>query len=210
MKDKLKEELQKLVDALRAAYEGLNERERMLVGLLGGVFGAILVLLPLYLALDSISAMETENQELAAVLTELSDKAEELQLRRLEREQAAARYQRPAPALGSFVESTAQVEGLQLREVTDQPAVAIGAFSRRQVRASLAGVQLRPVIKMLAAIERSDYPVSTQRIQVDHPNDGDNYTFQIGVNAYDRTGSGAAAGDAEGGKAPRTPSRSTP
>jgi hypothetical protein len=44
------------------------------------------------------------------------------------------------------------------------------------------------VIKMLAAIERSDYPVSTQRIQVDHTRDGDTYNFQIGVNAYDRQG----------------------
>ncbi|MBC7171146.1 MAG: type II secretion system protein M, partial [Polyangiaceae bacterium] len=183
-------------DPIRAAYDGLNERERRLVALLGGVLGAIVVLLPLYLVLDSISEMETENQELASVLNDLSDQAGELERKRLEREQALARYARPAPPLGSFVESTAQVEGLQLREVTDQPSVSIGEFSRRQVRASLAGVKLRPVIKMLAAIERSDYPVTTQRIQVDHPSDGDSYTFQIGINAYDRSAPESEAGTA--------------
>lgn len=205
---KPKEAMQKALEALRSAYEGLNERERMLVGVLGGVFGALALVLPLYLVLDSISEMETENQELVAVLAELSDAADELEQRRAEREQAQARYARPAPPLGSFIESTAQVQGLKLREVTDQPAVAIGAFSRRQARASLADVQLRPVIKMLAAIERSDYPVSTQRIQVDHPKDGDSYTFQIGVNAYDRTppaGGGQAGdrGEADRGGPPR-------
>ncbi len=197
--------LQKLLDPIRAAYDGLNERERMLVGLLGAVFAAIVVILPLYLVLDSISTMETENEELIAVMSELSDEADELTRRRLEREQALARYTRPAPPLGSFIESTAQVEGLQLREVTDQPAVKIGDFSRRQVRASLAGVNLRPVIKMLSAIERSDYPVSTERIQIDHPADGDTYTVQIGVNAYDRVG-GEAEG-AQGGAKARPPAR---
>jgi hypothetical protein len=74
--------------------------------------------------------------------------------------------------------------------------VAIGEFSRRQARASLSNVNLRPVIKMLAAIERSDYPVSTQRIQVDHTREGDTYNFQIGVNAYDRQGGEEEAGEA--------------
>jgi hypothetical protein len=186
-------------ETARHAYDGLNPRERVLVGMLGGVFAAILVLLPLYLVMDGVAQIEVENQELAKVLDELDDSRGALEQSRLERQEALARYTRKAPQLGSFLESTAQVEGLQLREVTDQPPVAIGEYSRRQARASLSNVNLRPVIKMLAAIERSDYPVSTQRIQVDHSRDGDTYNFQIGVNAYDRQGEG----DDEGGSASR-------
>jgi hypothetical protein len=182
----LAEPFSKAADAARHAYDGLNPRERVLVALLGGVFAAILVLLPLYLVMDGVSSMEAENQEIARVLDDLDGARADLERARLERQQALERYDHKAPQLGSFLETAAQREDLQLREVTDQPPLAIGEFSRRQVRASLSNVSLRPVIKMLAAIERSDYPVSTQRIQVDHTRDGDTYNFQIGVNAYDR------------------------
>lgn len=187
---------QRVFAPLRAAYDGLNPRERTLVTLLGAVFGAIALFLPLYLVLDAITEMETENQDLVAVLRELNDSAVELETKRLEREQSLARYQREAPPLGTFIESAAQVEGLSLREVTDQPALAMGDYSRRQVRVSLTGVNLRPAVKMLSAIERSDYPVSIQRIQIDHVGEGDKYNFQIGISAYDRVAPAAAQGAA--------------
>lgn len=174
------------LDSIRQQLSELNERERKLLTILGAVFVAILVVLPLYLISSSISDIETENQALADVLAEIQDARTELAQRDAEREAAMARYGTPTPPLGSFVENEANQQDLRLREVTDQPEQVFGEFRRRAVRASMPNVELRPVIKMVTSIENSRYPVAINRLQIENYRRGDNYNVELGVLTFDR------------------------
>ncbi|MEM9067418.1 MAG: hypothetical protein AAGE52_02900 [Myxococcota bacterium] len=174
------------VGRIQSSIDNLNDRERKLLTALGGVFIAIVVLLPLYLVTSSISDIETENEEIASVLRDIRNAQGTLAQRQAEREASAARYGRPAPPLGSFIEARASEQELTLREVTDQPEKVLGDFTRRNVRATMPGVNLRPVVKMFTAIENSPFPVAVERIQIEHFRPGDNYNVQVGVIAFDR------------------------
>lgn len=175
-----------LVERVQGALHSLNDRERRLLTALGAVFVAVLVLLPLYLVTSSIADIEAENAEIVSVLRDIRRAQGTLAQREAEREAAAARYARPAPPLGSFIEARASEQQLTLREVTDQPEKVIGEYRRRNVRATMPGVGLRPVVKMLTAIENSPFPVALERIQIEHFRPGDSYNVTIGVIAFDR------------------------
>ncbi len=174
-------------DRVREAIANLNERERKLMGVLGGALVVILVVLPLYLITSSISDIRDENQELAAVLREIQHERGALAAREAERAASAARYETPAPPLGSFMEAQATGQALSLREVTDQPEKVIGEFTRRNTRATLPNVGLRAVVKMLTSIENSRLPVAIERLQIEHYRSGDAYNVQVGLIAYQRT-----------------------
>lgn len=174
------------LDRLRASIDGLNERERRLLGVLGVVFALIVVVLPIYLVTSSISDIDAENRAISTVLRDIGRARTTLAQRQAEREAAQARYREAAPPLGSFLEARASEQELSLREVVDQPEKIVGDFRRRNARATLPGVELRKAIKMLTSIENSRYPVAVERIQIEHFRGGeDSYNVQIGVIAYD-------------------------
>lgn len=176
----------------RQAYENLNQRERKLVTILGGVLVAMVILLPLYLMSSAISDLEEENLAITEVLRDIDRARPMLRQRDAERKAAMRLYERKAPSLGSFLEDMAGKQGITIREVTDQPEKEIGKYRRRHVRVTMPNVGLADVIRMMAAIENSSYPVAIERIHVDHFRTGDRYNVQLGVVAYDREGSGGA------------------
>lgn len=188
-----------LFEGPRNAFENLNDRERKLVGALGVVAAAIVLLLPVYLLTASISDLETENQKVSTVLRDIARARPQLMERRAEREAALALYDHHAPPLGGFVEAKARDQELSLREATDQPDQVLGEYTRRAVRASLPNVGLRSVVKMFTSIENSRFPVAIDRIQIEHFRSGDQYNITFGVVAYDN-------GD-DDDDAPPTPSK---
>jgi hypothetical protein len=173
-----------LTESARRAYENLNERERVLVTALGGILALLVVGVPFYLLTTSISNLEDENQEVRVVLRELGQARGRLEGREAAREAATRRYRTPAPPLGSFLEAKAGLQELTLREVTDQPEKVIGDFRRRELRATLPNVGLRPVIRMLTEIENSPFPVAVNRLQFEHFRAGDRYNVKVGLIAY--------------------------
>ena len=196
---------------VQGAIENMNERERKLLAILGAVFAAIVVVLPLYLLTAGISDISEENEEIATVLRDIQRAQGTLAQREAEREAAQARYQNAAPPLGSFIEARASEQELTLREVTDQPEKVLGDFRRRHVRATMPGVSLRPVVKMLTSIENSRFPVALESIQVEHFRGGDSYNVQLGVIAYDAAQEEAEdEGEDEGGRRRRREGRAGP
>ena len=191
------------LDDIRSQIAGLNERERKMLTILGVVFAAIVVILPLYLISASISDIETENAAIDDVLQEIQEARVDLDRRDAEREAAMARYAPPAPPLGSFVENEANQQELRLREVTDQPEQVFGEFRRREVRASMPNVELRPVIKMVTSIENSRYPVAVSRLQIENYRRGGSYNVELGVITFDRAQPAAEEGDDERHDEPR-------
>jgi hypothetical protein len=152
------------------------------------VFIAILVMLPMYVAIASISDIETENLEIAQVLQDIRRSEPRLRQQKVERRAVQDLYDHKAPSLGGFLEERAQQYGVTGLGITDQPKLDMGAYSRRSVRVSLPVVELRPLIEMLADIENSSYPVSIERIQMTGGRMRTGYTVKLAVNAYDREG----------------------
>lgn len=173
-------------DNVRSWADALSSRERRLLTIMATVFIAILVILPMYLAIASISDIETENVEISQVLQDIRRSEPRLQQLKANRRAVQNLYNRKAPSLGGFLEERAQQYGVTGLGITDQPKLDMGAYSRRSVRVSLPVVELRPLIEMLADIENSSYPVSIERIQMTGGRIRTGYTVKLAVNAYDR------------------------
>jgi hypothetical protein len=88
-------------------------------------------------------------------------------------------------------------QGLTVREVTDQPEKELGEYRRRHVRVTLPNVGLAEVVRMMAAIANSPYPVAIERIHIDHFRTGNQFNVQLGVVAFDRRA--RSAGEPEAG-----------
>lgn len=196
--DRARERVQVAMSSATDAYEALSEREQRLILVLGVVVVAIVVLLPMYLVLDSISEMQTENAAIKEVLREIEQSRAVLRTRAAEQEAARARYATRAPALGSFLEQKATQAGLTLREVTDEPELALGSFTRRRVRASFQQVELEQIMRMLEGIANSNVPVSIEKIEIDHPRNSEKFNLRLGVDAYDRNAADAPAREGSG------------
>lgn len=176
------------LDNVRSWADSLSSRERRLLGIMAFVFMAIVVALPMYIAVASISDIETENEEISSVLRDIERSEPRLRQQKADRRAIDQLYSRKAPTLGGFLEERAQQYGVSGLGITDQPELDMGEYSRRSVRVSLPVVELRPLVEMLADIENSSYPVSIERIQMTGGRMRTGYTVKLGVNAYDREG----------------------
>ncbi|MEM6960311.1 MAG: type II secretion system protein GspM [Myxococcota bacterium] len=174
-----------LIASMRSAYENLNDREQKLVGLLGAVALALLVMLPVLLVLRSMGQLEEENRQLASVLRDLDRSRTHLEAQQARAEASKQRYAQSAPALRQLVATLGEEVGLQVRETTPQPERVSGGFKRRHLRVSLPRVGLRPSIELMAHIDNSAYPVALKRIQIEHFRSGDSYNMQLDVISYE-------------------------
>jgi len=182
----MKEKLAPLIANLKRAFDDLSEREKKLVVAMGSIAAAMAIILPMYLVGSSVAELEEENAELSAVIAEIEASRKDLVKRKAEAELMMSRYDQKAPPLGTFIEQEARKQGLALQQVVDQPREALGDYTRRRVRVDLQKVSMRPILDLLVALENSPYPVTVDRLQIDHPQDGDSFSVQIGLSTYDR------------------------
>jgi len=180
------------LDNVRTWADALSDRERRLLSAMLAVFVAIMIALPMYVAISSISDIETENADIAQVLNDIRRSEPRLLQQKADRRAVEQLYNRKAPSLGGFLEERAQQYGVTGLGVTDQPKLDMGKYSRRSVRVSLPVVELRPLIELLADIENSSYPVSIEQIQMTGGRIRTGYTVTLAVNAYDRERSSVA------------------
>jgi type II secretory pathway component PulM len=185
-------------DNFRNFWENLNDRERRMLSLLGGVALAGLLLLPPIMLTLSNSELQSQNDELRSVLDQLAIQRGRLMQLAEDRQRSEQRYLNKTPPLGSFLESEAKKQGLTLQEVTDQPEKTVGRYQRRSVTVSLPQTGLTPVIKLMSSIVESGHPVAIQEIQLDHYSPGDQYNVKLGILTYDKLANGSAAKENEG------------
>jgi hypothetical protein len=176
------------LDNARSWADALSDRERHLLGMMALVFVAIVIAVPMYIGISSISDVETENDEITQVLKDIRRSEPRLQQQKVDRRAVEQLYNRKAPSLGGFLEERAEQYGVSGLGINDQPNLDMGAYSRRSVRVSLPSVELRPLIEMLADIENSSYPISIEQIQMTGGRMRTGYTVQLSINAYDREG----------------------
>ncbi|HET8937590.1 MAG TPA: type II secretion system protein GspM [Polyangiales bacterium] len=188
-----------LIERLRVSWYNLNDRERRMLSMLGGVVLVLMLLLPPVMLSLSNSDLQNENDELRTVLDQLSKQRGKLMQLAQERKNAEARYLNKTPPLGSFLEAEAKKQGLTLQEVTDQPEKTVGRYQRRSVTVSLPQTGLTPVIQLMSSIVQSGHPVAIQEIQLDHYQPGDSYNVKLGILTYDKVGAASEEDKANAG-----------
>jgi hypothetical protein len=194
------------LERLRETWEGLNDRERMLVGGLGLLFCMFLLGFPLLWTARQNADIEDRNAQLRSVLELIQQKRPQLQQLAQARTEAEQRYKNPTPPLGSFIESEAKRHGLNIKEITDQPEKTSGRYTRRSATASIAEVDLTGIMNLLSGIASTSYPVAIDHVQIEHYQSGDKYRLKLGVRTFDRKAASAekaakdgAASTSEGG-----------
>ena len=183
--------MERFLGPLRNAWDNLNERERRLVAAMGAVAGAMVILLAMYLTSSAVAEAEDKRDAIRTVLADIDRASALLDEREAQRKKQENKYRRPAPPLAAFIEKQAKAEGLDVKQVVEQPVKEIGKYTRRHVRVRLTGVSLRPVMRLIASITPSDMPIAIERLKVEHYTKGDKYNVQLGVVAFDRKAKGA-------------------
>jgi type II secretory pathway component PulM len=178
--------LRNILESLQASWDNLNAREKQLVSLLGAVFAAIALLLPLYLGWSELTELQDANDDMTEILREFEKNSATLSKRAAEKKAARRRYDNRAPALGGYVEDKARQFGLKLGDITEQPDRDMGAFTRRSTRVKLPEASLRPLIRWMAEIENSPHAIAIDYIRIEHYQTGDKYSAEIGISAFDR------------------------
>ena len=199
------------LEALRQIWEGFTPREKRLAQLMGVACGLMLIALPVFLLSSSIDEVQAENERIVEILSEIDHADARIAQRDAERAAAERRYAQRAPALGSFLSARAQARGIQVGPVHDQPEVQEGHFRRRSITGNFQQVGLRDLIRFMADLEASEFPVAVQSVQITHNQAGDQYSLDLGIITYDRdrpaardagVPSGAAEGSGRAGPPP--------
>jgi type II secretory pathway component PulM len=181
--------LEATFDRARLTWDNFNERERRLLSLMMAIFSVAMFSLVVYLVQRENAELEEESAKLRTALSMISAQRGRFEKIASDRKDAEARYKLTAPPLGSLLEAKAKDQAITVREVNEEPEKVSGNFKRRGARATLPGVALTPVMKLMAEISRSEFPVAIDYLQIEHYAAGqDNYTVQLGLVAYDKQG----------------------
>jgi type II secretory pathway component PulM len=183
-------------ERVRVFWENLNDRERRMLSIMGGLIAALMLLMPPALLILDNGELEAQNEELRSVVEQLDTQKARLARLAQDRRNAEQRYLNKTPPLGSFLESEAKKQGLTLQEVTDQPEKTVGRYLRRSVTVSLPQVALTPLIQLLSSIVESGHPVAIDQIQIDHYQPGDQFNVKLGILTFDKTSAAATAAKA--------------
>jgi len=175
-----------LLDRFRTFWDGLHDRERRMLAVLGIVLGALVLLLPLAIITFQNQALSDESEELRTVLASIEEHRAALALQEDARKTAETRYKNATPPLGSFLETEAGKYQLSLFEVTEQPEKTEGSYHRRAIRAGINEVDLTGIMNLLHGIVTSAHPVAIDHVQIEHPQAGDKYRLKLGVLTFDR------------------------
>ena len=188
--------MDRLLDRFRTFWDGLHDRERRMLAVLGMVFGVLLLLLPLAIVPAQHQDLAEESEDIRAALANIEEHRAALALQEDARKSAETRYRNVTPPLGSFIETEAGKYQLSLFEVTEQPEKAEGSYHRRAIRAGINEVDLTGIMNLLNGIVTSAHPVAIDHIQIEHPQSGDKYRLKLGVLTFDRKAAkGASKGD---------------
>lgn len=173
---------------LRERFEKLEPRERRLLGILGALFAAFVILLAPIGVWSWVRGKRTENQELRELIDQIYDARASVAERKAKRDAIIARYARPAPPLASFIEEAAKENGATAADTQDQPEVPHGKrYTERSTKVKIHKIHMLALAKTLEKIEQSGYPVAVSRLDI-KPRSGepDSYEVELAVSAFDR------------------------
>jgi general secretion pathway protein M len=180
----------KIIEKLQVSWENFTEREKRILAVAGAALFFFVIALPFMLMTTANGDIEQEIDDMKVLLDDIESQRDRLQSRVAEKRAADKLYRQKAPQLGGFLESLAREQGLTIQEANDEPEKTVGKFLRRGVQVSIPKVPLTPIVKLMAAVDGSHYPVAIERLQIEHFQEGDTYNFRLGVVAYDKESAG--------------------
>lgn len=173
------------VDSIRQSWDNLSDRERRLLSAMGAVFLTLIVFAVVWTTTSALSEVEEERDAIRRVLADIDRSAELLAKRDAERRAVEQRYRNKAPALGAFIESRAKEEGIEVRQVSEEPEKVINGYRRQSVRASFSNVGLRPIVHLLTSLAEQPSAVAVERLLIEHYASGDSYKVDVGLSSYE-------------------------
>ena len=174
--------------SLKDRLDQLEERERKLLVVFGGVFGVmVLLLVPLFVAM-SVSSQKSENERVREMIQSIDDERVTLGRRQSARKRVEQRYAREAPALAGFLAKIADDVGVDIPETQDRSTVPRGkTFKERITKIRLRKVGMLDLATFMEKIEQSGYPVSISRLNIrKRSGKPDQFDAEIEVSAFDR------------------------
>jgi general secretion pathway protein M len=173
---------------LRERFEGLEDRERRLLGILLLVFvGMIVVLVPVGAA-AMLSSKQGENEELRAAVEEIQSNRDTLRKRAVQRERAMARYGRPAPPLAALLDRFAKQVALEIPESQDRTVVPHGKrYDEKATKIVFRRVGMLNLVEFMEKVEQSGHPVSITSLNIrKRGTEVDMYDVEMTVSAFER------------------------
>ncbi|HKY35994.1 MAG TPA: hypothetical protein VJN18_08650 [Polyangiaceae bacterium] len=166
----------------------LEPRERRLLGILGGVFGfMVLLAIPIGIA-ASVHGQASENEALREAITAIEDSREQVQKVKAARDAVTQRYANPAPPLAAFLSKIAGEVQVDIPESQDRQAVPHGKrFTERSTKITLRRVGMFKLVKLLERIETSGHPVALSSLNIHkRGSEPDSFDVDMVVSAFDR------------------------
>lgn len=185
------------LESLRDYWEKLSDRERRMLSIMGGVALLLITFALVWTTSSAVAEVKEERDDIRRVLADIERAHDVLEKRQAERAAIEARYQIKAPPLAAYLEGKAKEQGLEVRQVSEEPEKQISGYRRQSVRASLTGISLRPFMHLLVAIEDEPSPLAIERIVIEHYAPGDSYKVDVGVAAFDAPSKKAGAQKSE-------------
>lgn len=183
------------LEGLRSYWENITPRERLFLGVLGGVLAVLLIGLPVYLFSASISDLEEDNERITTALRQISRSRGRIAAMRATQAERDARYAMGTPG-EDWLSAQVSRHQLALSRVQDEPERQVGRFRVHTTRAQFQGVGLRPTVLLMTELKNSRYAVAIERIHIDHHSTGDRYNVEVGVQTFERPGGAAPGVDA--------------
>jgi general secretion pathway protein M len=174
---------------LQERLDKLEPRERRLLAILTGVFGAFVLFLGPFGIWSYVNGRRTDNQDLRDLVEQIYDARASINERKAKRDAIVARYAKPAPALAAFIEEAAKENGATTADTQDLPEVPHGKrYIERSTKVKFHRIHMLALAKTLEKIEQSGYPVSVSRLNIKPHGGGetDSYEVELAVSAFDR------------------------
>jgi general secretion pathway protein M len=166
----------------------LEPRERRLLGILGGVFGAMAFLaIPIAIA-ASVHARSSENEALRESIDSIDDARERVAKAQAARDAVTARYASPAPPLAAFLAKIAGEVQIDIPESQDRQAVPHGKrYTERSTKIVLRKAGMLKLIHLMEKIETSGYPMTMSALNIrKRGTEPDSFDVDMVVSAFDR------------------------
>lgn len=194
--------------SLRERLQGLEERERRLLGIALIVAVAGLVLAPPVALYAILHSRRSEVESVRAAIVAIEDQADVIELAKAQKGALEQRYKKPAPQLQAFLAKLASDVGVEIPESQDRQLVPRGKrFDERSTKITLRKVGMLKLVKFLEKIEQSGHPVKVSQLDIRKRSEApDAYDVDMIVSAFDRKAvpeaKPGAKGDRDGGATP--------
>jgi general secretion pathway protein M len=177
----------------------LEPRERRLLGILGGVFGAMAFLaIPIAIA-ATVHGQAHANEALKNAITSIDDAREQVAKAQAARDTVTARYATPAPPLAAFLSKIAGEAQVEIPESQDRQAVPHGKrFMERSTKIVLRKVGMLKLIHLMEGLEKSGFPVALTSLNIrKRAVEPDSFDVDMVVSAFDRKAAEPKKADAK-------------